>query len=81
MIFDIDNVLRFKIKNYVLNYYLIVCEKNGKKTSGSNWAEYIEYGTTNSTVIELQNIGLPRHLSMMIDEEFSDYLVFKNPAP
>lgn len=80
LIFDIDNVLRFKIKNYILNYYLIICEKNGKKIAGPNWAEYIEYGTTNSTVIELQNIGLPRHLSMMIDEEFSDYLVFENGA-
>ncbi len=78
LISDIDNVLRFKIKNYFLNYYLIVSEKNGKQTAGDNWAEYVEYGTTDDIVIELQNIGLPRHLSMMIKDNYMDFLTFED---
>ena len=41
LISDIDNVLRFKIKNFFLNYYLIVSEKVGKQNAGANWAEII----------------------------------------
>ena len=78
LISDIDNVLRFKIKNYFLNYYLIVSEKIGKENSGSNWAEYVEYGTTDSVIIELQNIGIPRHLSVMIKDDYAEFLTFED---
>ena len=74
LISDIDNVLRFKIKNY----FLIVSKKNGKQTAGDNWAEYVEYGTTDDIVIELQNIGLPRHLSVMIKDNYMDFLTFED---
>ncbi len=78
LISDIDNVLRFKIKNYFLNYYLIVSEKIGKESAGANWAEYVEYGTTDSVIIELQNIGIPRHLSMMIKDDYAEFLTFED---
>jgi len=77
LISDIDNVLRFKIKNYFLNYHLIVSEKIGKESAGTNWAEYVEYGTTDSVIIELQNIGIPRHLSMMIKDDYAEFLTFE----
>lgn len=76
IISDIDNILRFKVKNYFLNYYLIVEEKFGKEIAGKNWAEYVEYGTTDDIIIELQNIGIPRHLSMLIKNNYMEYLVF-----
>ena len=78
LISDIETVLRFKIKNYFLNYYLIVSEKIGKEKAGENWAEYLEYGTMDHIVIELQNIGLPRHLSMIIKDEYPDCLTFED---
>lgn len=78
LISDIDNFLRFKIKNYIMNYYLIVAEKNGKKKAGINWAEYLEYGTTDLETIELQNIGLPRHLAVLIKNEYVKYLEFED---
>ena len=71
-------MLRFKIKNYFLNYYLIVSEKNGKESAGINWAEYVEYGTTDSVIIELQNIGIPRHLSMMIKDDYAEFFTFED---
>lgn len=42
----------------------------------SNWADYLEYGTTNSEIIALQNIGFPRHLSIFIKEKFNDLIVY-----
>lgn len=77
LISDIDNALRFKIKNYFLNYYLIVSEKIGKECAGTNWSDYVEYGTTDNVIIELQNIGIPRHLSMMIKENYAKFLTFE----
>lgn len=80
LISDIDNILRYKIKNYFQNYYLLVCEKAGKETAGENWAEYVEYGTTDRIIIELQNIGIPRHLSTIIKKDFLEYLTFEDGA-
>lgn len=78
LISDIDNFLRFRIKNYFINYYLIVSEKFGKEIAGKNWAEYVEYGTTDDIIIELQNIGIPRHLSLLIKKDYSDFLSFED---
>lgn len=78
LISDIDNILRFKIKNYFLNYYLIVADKVGKDSAGPNWSEYLEYGTMDEITIELQNLGFPRHLSLLIKEEYKDYLIFED---
>lgn len=78
LISDIDNFLRFRIKNYFINYYLIVSEKFGKRIAGKNWAEYVEYGTTDDIIIELQNIGIPRHLALLIKKDYSDFLSFED---
>ena len=66
---DIDSVLRFRIKNYLQNYSLI-CQYKIADTSCKNWVNYVEYGTTNRLVIELQNIGIPRHLANFIIREY-----------
>ena len=77
LIADIDNALRFKIKNYFSNYYLLVSGKNGVEIAGVDWSEYLEYGTTNKTVIDLQNLGFPRHIAMLIRENFEEVLVYE----
>ena len=61
-----------------MNYHLIVSEKIGKESAGTNWAEYVEYGTTDSVIIELQNIGIPRHLSMIIKDDYAEFLTFED---
>lgn len=78
LITDIDNALRFKIKNYFLNYYLLVSGKNGVEVAGENWSEYLEYGTTDKVIIDLQNIGFPRHIAMLIKENYDEVLVYDN---
>lgn len=76
LIADIDNALRFKIKNYFSNYYLLVAEKNGVEVAGADWSEYLEYGTTDKIIIDLQNVGFPRHIAMLIKENYEEVLVY-----
>jgi superfamily II DNA/RNA helicase len=78
VIYTIDNLLRFKIKNYFENYYNILKARLGEENAGANWADYIEYGTTDVKVIELQNIGIPRHLSQYLLKNHRDCIKFKN---
>ncbi|EJL6720077.1 DEAD/DEAH box helicase [Vibrio alginolyticus] len=78
LMYDIDNILRFKLKNYFDNYYLLLRERVGEKGSGTNWAEFLEYGTSDHRMIELQNVGFSRHLASMLLEKFSEYLTFED---
>lgn len=71
LIADIDSCLRFKIKNYVTNYYNLQKSKTIDNI-GENWADYLEYGTTDKAVIALQNIGIPRHLATFIKDNYSE---------
>lgn len=74
LIADIDSCLRFKIKNYVTNYYNLQKSKTIDNI-GENWADYLEYGTTDKAVIALQNIGIPRHLATFIKDNYSEIYV------
>lgn len=78
IIADIDNVLRFKLKNYFENYYNLLRERLGISKSGANWADYLEYGTTNNKIIELQNVGIPRHLAQYIIKHHLECLTFED---
>lgn len=77
LIYDIDNVLRFKLKNYFENYFNLIKEKHGSEFAGENIAEFLEYGTVDHRIIELQNIGFSRHLATFLMEEFQEYLLFE----
>jgi hypothetical protein len=80
LISDIDNILRFKLKNYFSNYYDILAEKLGDNNAGENWGEFLEYGTNDRRVIELQNIGLPRHLAKFLLDNYSEFFDFEGGA-
>ena len=67
----------FKIKNYFMNYYLIMPEKIGKEIYDKNWAEYVEYRTVDDAIIELQNIGMPWYLSMIIKNDYAGFSTFE----
>ena len=73
---DIDTALRFKIKNYILNYSLI-CAHRLEDSISENWVNYIEYGTTDSVVIALQTIGIPRHLSNFILNKYPQCVILE----
>lgn len=73
---DIDTSLRFKIKNYILNYSLICSARFGKESADNRWVDYLEYGTIDPLIIELQNMGIPRHLSAFIIDNYIDCITF-----
>lgn len=60
---DIENGLRFKIEKYFRNYYLLLKYVLGEDLAGHDWSEYIEYGTIDNRVIELQRLGFSRGAS------------------
>lgn len=60
---DIENGLRFKIEKYFRNYYLLACYVLGKEKAGQDWSEFIEYGTSDKRMIELQRLGFSRGAS------------------
>ena len=74
---DIDNALRFKIKNYLLNYSLI-CSARFSDDSSSKWVDYLEYGTTDLKVIGLQTMGIPRHLAIFVISNYPECLTVEN---
>ncbi len=80
IISNIDNILRFKLKNYFGNYYELLVERLGKDAAGTNWAEFLEYGTTDFRIIELQNIGIPRHLANYLLLNYAELFVFNEKA-
>lgn len=65
---DVENIIRFKVKNYVMNYLKLTEQDEGE------WQNYLEYGTNDNTVIELQKIGFDRQVSLELinyqDESF-----------
>lgn len=80
LISDVDNILRFKLKNYFSNYYDILAKRLGDNNAGENWGEFLEYGTNDRRVIELQNIGLPRHLAKFLLDNYSEFFDFEGGA-
>ena len=74
----IDTDLRFKIKNYMTNYYLLMCEKYGKENAGEDWTAYVEYGTTNLKNIELQKLGIPIHIASFLLENIKEGISFQD---
>ncbi|MEH6949727.1 hypothetical protein V7068_22330, partial [Bacillus sp. JJ634] len=66
------------IQKYVNHYYLMLQEVLGKDNAGTNWANFIEYGTRSSAEITLQNLGLSRHVADYLLRNYLEYFKFKN---
>ena len=69
---DIENILRFKIKNYVSNYQALLKNKENLNVNIADWESYIEYGTTDNKVIEIQNLGFPRNIAIFLRDKYLD---------
>lgn len=67
---DLENNIRFKIKSYVRNYALLYEMQD--KIVHDNWADYLEYGTTDNFIAEIQNVGFPRHLATFLKKSHSN---------
>lgn len=71
---DINTKIQFKIKNYISNYVLLLIEKGIE--IDSEWASYLEYGTTEKQVVELQNLGFSRTTSLFLNKNFIEQFIF-----
>ncbi|MDH5904632.1 DEAD/DEAH box helicase [Vibrio splendidus] len=63
---DLEDILRFKFERYFNHYYKALVSINGEDGSGTNWATFLEYGSTNPFEIELQNAGISRFTAINI---------------
>ena len=72
---DLENVLRFKIKNYVSNYQALLKNKEEASQDTGDWENYIEYGTTDSKIIEIQNLGFPRNIAIFLKNNYLDAFI------
>ncbi|USS85610.1 DEAD/DEAH box helicase [Fructilactobacillus myrtifloralis] len=68
---DVENVIRYKIKNYITNYLSLT-----NSGEDSNWKDYLNYGTLDDVIIELQKIGFDRASSIDINKNAKDCLSF-----
>ncbi|NMM69803.1 helicase, partial [Bacillus clausii] len=77
---DIENVLRFKVKNYVSNYILLTnkIQEYDRLPGKIDWSEYLEYGTNDKIIIELQNLGFPRHLATFIKKNYIQFFIIED---
>lgn len=73
---DIDTFIRFSLKTYFENYYCILERRFGKENAGRNWAIYMEHGTCKKSLIEIQKLGIPRHLSNVLLSDFKECCKF-----
>lgn len=73
---EIDKVIRFDLKNYFENYYCILEKRDGKGGGGEDWALFMEHGTLRKELIEIQKIGVPRHLSKLFYDDFHEYFIY-----
>ncbi len=74
---DIEKVLRFELQKYFNNYYLMLTDIFGLENAGRNWGEFLEYGTSDTLIIELQNLGLSRHLSQFVVDSHKEVILYK----
>lgn len=73
---EIDSCIRFTLKTYFENYYCILERKLGKGNAGANWAIFMEHGTCKTALIEIQKLGIPRHLSNILLLDFGSCCTF-----
>lgn len=81
VVFDIENILQFKIKTYVKNYSDLLTIKYKENKEGikiPKWESYLEYGTTDVTIIELQNLGFSRQIASFLKSNYLDFFIMEN---
>lgn len=69
---DLENIIQFKIKKYISNYQALIIQKN--QIQNVDWESFIEYGTTDDLVIEIQNLGFPRNIAIFLKNKYFEFI-------
>lgn len=73
LINDLENNVKYSIKTYVSNYQSILESTNLGLVC--DWAEYIDYGTTDSNIIEIQNLVFSRTIAIFLLDNCSSLFI------
>ena len=73
LIKNLENNVKYKIKSYVSNYQSILC--SCEIDFESDWEEYIDYGTTNPQIIDIQNLGFSRTIAIFLLDHYSSLFI------
>lgn len=65
-LYELENVVRFKISNYFREFTEKTKELDPDSLIDNDWYEYIEYGTKDPLIIELEKIGFTRETASHI---------------
>lgn len=71
---DIEVGLRFKIMRYLQNHYELARLAVGEEDAGINLASLVEYGTSNTVAIALQDAGLSRASALKVATDFGEFV-------
>lgn len=73
LIKNLENNIKYKIKIYVGNYQSILrsCDLDLE----CDWEEYIDYGTTNPKIIDIQNLGFSRTMAIFLLDKYPDLFI------
>lgn len=72
----IENIILYKIANYFLKFSERCKEKKKIEKLENDWYNYIQYGTKDSIVIQLQKYGFSREASLKI-KNCDKYIIFE----
>lgn len=66
---DLENIVRFTIKTYVSNYMQLTDQ------ASSGWGDYLNYGTNDPLIIELEKLGFERYVAIELQKKAEDAFV------
>lgn len=74
---DIEDVLLFQLSNYFIKFSNLYKKTLKLDSLKNDWSEYLDFGTNDKTVIELQKLGFSREVAKKLMEN-SGYLLIQN---
>ena len=63
---DIEHVINYKFSMYFLRFSEAIIQVRGKEELVNDWYDYVEYGTNNDLVIDLQKHGFTREQALQL---------------
>lgn len=72
---SVEDVLLFSISNYFTKFSERYKTLKNIDTIDNDWSEYIDFGTNNKLIIELQKIGFSREIAKLIESKGKAMLV------
>lgn len=76
---DIEQIINYKFPMYFLRLSEGIIKIHGENTLKNDWYEYVEYGTSNNSIIVLQKYGFLREQALMLLKfPLIDYIVIEN---